>query len=50
MIILNKTAKNRVYRFLLIDELKIFKKDYLIKILKVPLNIRVIKKKKINNL
>jgi hypothetical protein len=39
MIILDKTAKTRVYKLPLIDELKIFKKDYLIEILKIPLNI-----------
>jgi hypothetical protein len=33
MTVLDKTVKNRVYRLLLTDKLRIFKKDYLVKIL-----------------
>jgi hypothetical protein len=37
--VLDKTVKNRVYRLLLTDELRIFKKDYLVKILGILLSI-----------
>jgi hypothetical protein len=37
--ILDKTVKNRVYRLLLTDKLRIFKKDYLVEILEVLLSI-----------
>jgi hypothetical protein len=37
--ILDKTVKNYIYRLLLIDELRIFKKDYLVKILEILLSI-----------
>jgi hypothetical protein len=37
--ILDKTVKNRVYRLLLTDELRIFKKNYLVKILEVLLSV-----------
>jgi hypothetical protein len=45
----DKTVKNRAYRLLLTDKLKIFKKNYLVKMLEVPLNVRVIEKKRANN-
>jgi hypothetical protein len=50
MTVLDKTVKNCVYRLLLTDELRIFKKDYLVEMLEILLNVRVIKKKKANNL
>jgi hypothetical protein len=39
IIVLDKTIKNRVYRLLLIDKLRIFKKNYLVEILEVLLSI-----------
>jgi hypothetical protein len=45
----DKTVKDRVYRLLLIDELKIFKKNYLIEMLEISLSVRVIKKKRADN-
>jgi hypothetical protein len=35
----DKTAKNRVYRLLLINELKIFKKNYLVKMSDILLSV-----------
>jgi hypothetical protein len=46
----DKTAKDRAYRLLLTDELRIFKKDYLVKMLEILLSVRVIKKKGADNL
>jgi hypothetical protein len=37
--ILDKAVKNCVYRLLLTDELRIFKKNYLVKVLEVLLSI-----------
>jgi hypothetical protein len=37
--VLDKTVKDRVYRLLLIDELRIFKKDYLVEVLEVLLSV-----------
>jgi hypothetical protein len=48
--ILDKTIKNRVYRLLLTDKLRIFKKNYLVEILGILLNVRVIEKKRADNL
>jgi hypothetical protein len=48
--ILDKTIKNHIYRLLLTNELKIFKKNYLVKMLEIPLNVRVIEKKRADNL
>jgi hypothetical protein len=48
--VLDKTVKNRAYRLLLTDELRIFKKNYLVKVLEVLLSIRVIEKKRADNL
>jgi hypothetical protein len=39
IIILDKIIKNCIYRLLLIDELRIFKKNYLVKILEILLSI-----------
>jgi hypothetical protein len=50
MTVLDKTVKNRVYRLLLTDKLRIFKKNYLVKILEVLLSVRVIEKKRTDNL
>jgi hypothetical protein len=46
----DKTVKDRAYRLLLTDELRIFKKDYLVKMLEILLSVRVIKKKGADNL
>jgi hypothetical protein len=48
--VLDKTVKNHVYRLLLTDELRIFKKNYLVEMLGVLLSVRVIEKKRANNL
>jgi hypothetical protein len=48
--VLDKTVKDRVYRLLFTDELRIFKKDYLVKMLEVLLSVRVIEKKRADNL
>jgi hypothetical protein len=50
MTVLDKTVKNRVYRLLLTDKLRIFKKDYLVEMLEVLLSIQVTEKKEANNL
>jgi hypothetical protein len=50
MTVLDKTVKNRVYRLLLTDELRIFKKDYLIEVLEVLLSVQVVGKKRADNL
>jgi hypothetical protein len=47
--VLDKTVKDRVYRLPLIDKLKIFKKDYLVKMPEIPLSVRVIEKKRTDN-
>jgi hypothetical protein len=48
--VLDKTVKDRVYRLLLTDELRIFKKDYLVEVLGILLSVRVIEKKRADNL
>jgi hypothetical protein len=48
--VLDKTVKNCIYRLLLTNELKIFKKDYLVEVLKILLSVRVIEKKRADNL
>jgi hypothetical protein len=48
--VLDKTVKNRAYRLLLTDELRIFKKDYLVEMPGVLLSVRVIGKKRADNL
>jgi hypothetical protein len=47
--VLDKTVKNRAYRLLLTDELRIFKKDYLVEMPGVLLSVRVIGKKRTDN-
>ena len=47
--ILDKTVKDYVYRLLLTNELRIFKKNYLVKVLGVPLSVRVAGKKGVDN-
>jgi hypothetical protein len=49
IIILDKTSKNRTYGLLLIEELKIYKKDYLIKIPSILLSVYVVYEKGANN-
>jgi hypothetical protein len=46
----DKTAKDRVYRLLLTDELRIFKKDYLVEVPEVLLSVRIAEKKEADNL
>jgi hypothetical protein len=48
--VLDKTVKDRIYRLLLTDELRIFKKNYLVEMLEILLSVRVIKKKRADNL
>jgi hypothetical protein len=48
--VLDETAKDRAYRLLSTDELRIFKKDYLVEVLGVPLSVRVAEKKGADNL
>jgi hypothetical protein len=49
MTVPDETAKDRVYRLPSIDELRIFKKDYLMEVLGVPLSVRVAGKKGADN-
>jgi hypothetical protein len=48
--VLDKTVKNRVYRLLLMNKLKIFKKNYLVKMSEVLLSVQVVEEKRTNNL
>ena len=43
--ILDEIVKNRVYRLSSTNELKIFKKNYLVEILEISLSVRVVEKK-----
>jgi DNA polymerase III sliding clamp (beta) subunit (PCNA family) len=45
----DKTVKDRVYRLPSTDELKIFKKNYLVKMSEISLSVRVIEKKRADN-
>ena len=47
--ILDKTVKDHVYRLLSTNELRIFKKNYLVEVLEVSLSIRVIREKGVDN-
>jgi hypothetical protein len=49
IIILNKAFKNKAYGLLLIKELKIYKKDYLIEISSILLSVYVVYKKGADN-
>jgi hypothetical protein len=49
VIILNKVSKNKAYGLLLTEELKIYKKDYLIKVLDIIFSVYVVYKKRANN-
>jgi hypothetical protein len=49
MILLDKAIKDKTQGLLLIKSLKIFKRDYLVKILEVSLNIWVAYEKGIDN-
>jgi hypothetical protein len=48
--VLDKTVKNCVYKLLLTDKLRIFKKNYLVKVLEILLSVQVIEKKRADNL
>jgi hypothetical protein len=48
--VLDETVKNRVYKLLLTDELRIFKKDYLVEMLEILLSMQVVEKKRADNL
>jgi hypothetical protein len=50
MTVLDKTVKNCIYKLLLTDKLRIFKKDYLVEVLEVLLSMQVIEKKRADNL
>jgi hypothetical protein len=45
----NKASKNRAYGLSLTEELKIYKKDYLIEIPSIPFSVRVVCEKKADN-
>jgi hypothetical protein len=49
IIILDEASKNKAYGLLLIEELKIYKKDYLIEVLSILLNVHVICEKGADN-
>jgi hypothetical protein len=48
--VLDETAKNHAYKLLLINKLRIFKKDYLVEVLEILLSVQVIEKKRADNL
>jgi hypothetical protein len=48
--VLDETVKDCVYRLLLTDELRIFKKDYLVEVPEILLSVRVAGKKRADNL
>jgi hypothetical protein len=48
--VLDKTVKNCVYKLLLTDKLRIFKKNYLVEVLEILLSVQVIEKKRADNL
>jgi hypothetical protein len=49
IIMLDKASKDKAYGLLLTKKLKIYKKDYLIKISDVPLSVRIIYEKRADN-
>jgi hypothetical protein len=49
VIILNKAFKNRTHGLLLTEELKIYKKEYLIKVSGILLSVYVVYKKEADN-
>jgi hypothetical protein len=49
IIILNKASKNKTHGLLLTEELKIYKKNYLIKISSILLSMYVVYEKEANN-
>jgi len=49
IIILDKASKNRTYGLLLIEELKIYKKDYLIEIPSILFSVHVVCEKRADN-
>jgi hypothetical protein len=49
IIILNKAFKDKAHGLLLIKELKIYKKDYLIKVPSILLSVYVVYKKEADN-
>jgi hypothetical protein len=50
VIILDKVFKNRIYGLLLTEALKIYKKDYLVEVSSILLSVRVVCKKKLDNM
>jgi hypothetical protein len=50
MTVLDETVKDCVYRLLLTDKLRIFKKNYLVEVLGILLSVRVTEKKRADNL
>jgi hypothetical protein len=49
IIISDKASKDKAHGLLLTEELKIYKKDYLIKVPDIPLSMRVVCEKKADN-
>ena len=49
VIILNKASKNRAYELLLTEKLKIYKKDYLIKVPSILFSVYVAYEKEADN-
>jgi hypothetical protein len=45
----DEAFKDKAQRLLLTEIFKIYKKDYLVKILNIPLSVRVVYEKKANN-
>jgi hypothetical protein len=48
--ILDEAFKDRAYKLLLTETLKIYKKNYLIEILSIPLSVYIVCKKRANNI
>jgi hypothetical protein len=48
--ILDKIAKDHTYRLLSTNELRIFKKNYLVEVLEISLSVQIIKEKMVDNL
>jgi hypothetical protein len=49
VIIPDKASKNKAYGLLLTEELKIYKKDYLIKVPSIPLSVYIVCEKEADN-
>jgi hypothetical protein len=50
IIILDEASKNRAHGLLLTEELKIYKKDYLIKVPSIPLSVYIVYEKRADNI